>query len=113
MAQDMIMTLYHGASSSFKVEGNRALYCTPNINEAKEYALGLDDLGNYNAESFIYAIDVHMDEAVEVEDFLEFDSMGYCGYDSMPEVAFNPESGWYCVKHPSGLRLIAHFKNEL
>lgn len=106
-------TLYHGASNEFTADRNRCLYATPNIDEAREYALGLNDLGEYNPQSFIYAIEIDETQAVEVDDFLEFDELGYTGYETMPEIAHNSESGYFCIKHPSGLRLIETFNNEL
>lgn len=107
------MTLYHGASDKFSVDSNRCLYMTPSIDCAKEFALGLDDCGNYNPESYIYALDIDESLAVEIEDFDLFDAMGYTDYENMPEISFNKTFGWYCIKHPKGLRLVEHFANEL
>lgn len=107
------MLLYHGASHEFSIDKNRGLYVSPELSVAKEFALGLTDLGDYNEESFIYAIDINVDTAVEIDDFDFFDSMGYNDYDNMPEIAFNKESGWYWIRHPEGLYLLDHYKNEL
>lgn len=49
----------------------------------------------------------------EEDDFDYFDSMGYSDYDNMPEIVHNEETGYYCVKHPAGLRLEEHFENSL
>jgi len=107
------MKLYHGSSCKFTAEENRCIYATANIEEAREYALGLDDLGNYADESFIYELEVDETKAVEIADFMEFDVLGYSNYDEMPEIAHNSESGYFCIKHPAGLRLVESYKNEL
>lgn len=106
-------TLYHGSAEPFAADSNRCLYATPNIEEAREYALGLNDLGEYNPQSYIYALEIDETQAVEIEDFAEFDSLGYDAHDDMPEIAHNNESGYFCIKHPSGLRLVESFTNEL
>jgi len=107
------MTLYHGTSAPFNADTNRCLYLTPNIEDAKAYALGLDSEGNYNEESYIYALDIDESMVTEEDDFDYFDSMGYSDYDNMPEIVHNEETGYYCVKHPAGLRLEEHFENSL
>ena len=107
------MKLYHGTSDKFTVNSNRCLYMTPDINVAKEYALGLDGEGNYNEESYIYEMEIDESLVTEEDDFGYFDSMGYSDYEDMPEIAHNAESDYYCVKHPKGLRLVEHYKNSL
>lgn len=107
------MRLFHGSSSAITLEPNRCLYMTSNLDEAKEYALGLDELGNHNEESYIYALDIDDNNIIEIDDFMEFDAIGYTDYDNMPEIAHNAECGWYCIKHPANLILIEHNINTL
>ena len=107
------MKLYHGTSDNFTVNSNRCLYLTPDINVAKEYALGLDSDGNYNKESYIYEMEIDESLVTEEDDFEYFDSMGYSDYENMPEIAHNAESDYYCVKHPECLRLVEHYENSL
>ena len=107
------MKLYHGTSEQFEVNSNRCLYLTPDINIAKEYALGLDDCGNHNEESYIYEMEIDESMVTEEEDFEYFDGIGYSDYENMPEIVHNADSDYYCVKHPQGLRLIEHYKNEI
>lgn len=108
------MKLYHGSSSEItKVDNNSCMYFTPNIEEARQYALGLDDMGNYFDESFIYEIEIDENMIEEEEDFGYFDCIGYQDYDNMPEVVRNEECGWFCVKHPANLTLVEHFENSL
>ena len=107
------MKLYHGTSNQFTVDDNRYLYLTSDIKVAKLYALGLDSEGNYNEESFIYELEIDESIVVAEDDFEYFDSMGYLDYANMPEVVYNAESEYYCVKHPAGLRLIENYKNSL
>lgn len=107
------MKLYHGTSDKFTVDSNRCLYMTPDINVAKEYALGLDCDGNYNEESYIYEMEIDESLVTEEDDFDYFDSMAYSDYEDMPEIAHNAESDYYCVKHPEGLRLVDHYENSL
>lgn len=107
------MKLYHGSSSEINVDGNRPMYFTADINEAKQYALGLDDLGNFNEESFIYEIEIDETQIVREDDFDYFDSAAYTDYQNLANVTYNPESGYYIVKNPSSLSLISHFENSL
>lgn len=107
------MRLYHGSSTPFTLQPGRCLYLSAEIKDAKEYALGIDVCGNYNEESYIYAMDIDEGTVVEIEDFAEFDASGYTDYDNMPDVAYNPESGWYCVKNPANLTLVEHYRNQL
>ena len=107
------MKLYHGTSEKFTVNSNRCLYLTPDINVAKEYALGLDGEGNYNEESYIYEMEIDESLVTEEDDFGYFDGMGYSDYEDMPEISHNAEFDYYCVKHPDGLRLVEHYENSL
>lgn len=107
------MKLYHGTSDKFEIDSNRCLYLTPDINVAKEYALGLDDCGNCNEESYIYELEIDESLVTEEDDFEYFDTMGYSDYENIPEIAHNAECDYYCVKHPQGLRLIDNYKNEI
>lgn len=107
-----MITLYHGASNEIELDSNRCLYLTPDIEDARSFALRLDDCGNYSKESFIYAADVDENDVIEL-DFDSFDAIGYVGYNNMPEVVHNAETDWYCIKHPSSLRLVEHYLNEL
>ena len=102
------MTLYHGTSQ--ETPNGISLYMTSSIEEAKQYALGLNDMGEYNDESYIYAMQVDTDHMRIVEDFMEFDSMKYA--EDIDRVVFNPESGWYIVPNVA-LVLVENFKNEL
>lgn len=102
------MTLYHGSSQ--ETPNGISLYLTSSIEEAKQFALGLNDMGEYNEESYIYAMDVDTTDMEIVEDFMEFDSMNYT--EDIHHVVFNPETGWYIVPNVM-LSLVEHFKNEL
>lgn len=102
------MKLYHGTSQ--ETPNGIGLYMTSSIEEARQYALGLNDMGEYNEESYIYAMDVDTTDMVIVEDFMEFDDMKYT--ETVKQVVFNPESGWYIVPNVS-LTLVENFKNEL
>lgn len=102
------MTLYHGTSQ--ETPNGISLYMTSNIEEAKQYALGLNDMGEYNEESYIYSMEVDAADMQIVEDFLEFDGMKYT--EEIDTLVFNPESGWYIVPNVM-LTLVANFKNEL
>ncbi len=102
------MKLYHGTSQ--ETPNEICLYMTTSIEEARQYALGLNDMGEYNEESYIYAMDVDTTDMVIVEDFMEFDDMKYT--ETVNQVVFNPESGWYIVPNVS-LTLVENFKNEL
>lgn len=107
------MKLYHGSSSAISIDENSAMYFTANIQEAKEYALGLNDLGEYSDESYIYEIEIDDNQVVEEDDFGYFDCAAYTDYDNLPEILHNEESGYYILKHPSELRLIEFLKNQL
>lgn len=102
------MTLYHGTSQ--ETPNGISLYMTSSIEEAKQYALGLNDMGECNDESYIYAMEVDTDNMQIVEDFMEFDGMKYT--EDIDRVVFNPESGWYIVPNVV-LALVENFKNEL
>lgn len=102
------MKLYHGTSQ--ETPNGISLYMTTSLSEAKQYALGLDDLGNYNQESFIYEMDVDTTNAEIIEDFMEFDGVKYT--EDINHVVFNPESGWYIVPNVV-LTLIEKYRNDL
>ncbi len=87
------------------------MYFSNDIDVAKEYALGLDDCGNYNSETFIYEIKIDLNGVEIEEDFYAFDDTGY--YDGTPDILYNPESGYIYTKYPKGVTLIDSFKNEL
>lgn len=107
-----MMTLYHGTGTE---TSPFTMYFTPDIKEAKDFALHLDDLGNYNEESYVYATEIDEDGIAIEEDFDIFDALAYNneeleGYSS--DIVYNPESGWYIVKNPR-ITLIEHYKNIL
>ena len=105
------MKLYHGSSTEIELQSGRCMYFSTSIDDAKQYALGLDDCGNYNKESFIYEIEINEDEAVLIDDWMDFDSIGYVDYKNMPEVSYNDEMDYYCLKNVSFLKLILNYKN--
>jgi len=108
------ITLYHGSHRKIdKAESDRCMYFSPDIDVAKEYALGLDDLGNYNNESWIYSIKINIDEVEVEEDFLYFDCMGYQDYEEMPEITYNEECDYYCIKKVEKLKLVEQYENQL
>ena len=102
------MKLYHGTSQETK--NASYLYFTSNIREAKEYALGLDDCGNFNEESYIYSVDIDENDVEREDDFGVFDCLGYS--EKIAKVVYNEESGYYLVPNPQ-LTLVEHYKNEL
>ncbi len=102
------MKLYHGTSQ--ETPNGISLYMTSSIEEEKQYALGLNDMGEYNEESYIYSMDVDTNDMEIVEDFMTFDSMKYT--ETVERVVFNPETGWYIVPNVN-LSLVEHFTNEL
>ena len=108
-----VMKLYHGTSEKFTINKNRCLYLTPDINVARDFALGLDSEGNYNEESYIYEMDIDENLVTEEDDFMYFDGIGYSDYENMPEIVHNSEFDFYCVKHPEDIRLIDHYRNSL
>lgn len=106
------MKLYHGTGTE---TSPFTMYFTPDLAQAKEFALGLDNLGNYHLESFIYETEINEDDIAIETDFGIFDALAYTdpsleGYGS--DVIYNPESGWYIVKNPR-ISLVEHYKNEL
>ena len=108
------VTLYHGSRREIDViNSNRAMYFTTDIDIAKEYALGLDDCGNYNEESWIYSITANKEDFTLIEDFEEFDPIGDLDYENMPEKCYNEEAEYYCIKSVENLDLIENYKNEL
>jgi hypothetical protein len=105
------ITLYHGSAIEINIEKNKCMYFTSDINEAKNYALGLNNLGKFNEHSFIYSTEINV-ESIEIEeDFGYFDCIGYTDYKNMPEFLFNPKSNYYCLKNVCNLKLIKSYKN--
>lgn len=102
------MTLYHGTAQ--KTDKASALYFTADINVAREYALGLDDCGNYNEESYIYSCEIDESNITREDDFEVFVCMAY--NEEVNGVVFNEESGYYIVPNPQ-LTLVEHFENNL
>ncbi len=91
----MKMKLYHGTNLPLVYEEKKAIYATSDIETAKEFAICLDDLGNYNRVSYLYEIEVEGD-IEEIDDFDMFDTLGY----SLPEekgIYRYPELNWYCI----------------
>jgi hypothetical protein len=112
------MKLYHGSYRKIdNADSNRGMYFTNDINIAKQYALGLDDCGNYNEESFIYEVEISDDVEITVmEDWMDFDQTGYYNYNNSPEFATCEEmEEYFFVKNPNLLtfKLIENYKNEL
>lgn len=105
------MKLYHGTAQETIPF---TMYFTPNIAEAKEFALGLTIDGDYNEESYIYETEIAGDGISIEEDFGVFDALAYQNpeLEGYSDVVYNPESGWYIIKKPN-LRLTEHYKNEL
>ena len=94
---------------------NRGMYFSTNIEDAKQYALGLDDCGNHNEESFIYSIEIPENANIVVmDDWMDFDAMGYVNYENTPEFATAEEmEGYFFVKNPDNFDfvLVENFKN--
>jgi hypothetical protein len=112
------MKLYHGSYRQIeKADEKRGMYFTNDIQVAKEYALGLDDCGNYNEETFIYEIEIpDTANIVMMDDWMDFDAMGYTNYSNAPEFATAEEmEGYFFIKNPDTFtfKLIENFKNEL
>ena len=89
------------------------MFFSSDLEVAKEYALGLDDCGNYNEESYIYSIDVNKEDFVLIEDFEDFDSIADLDYDNMPAKCYNEEAEYYCIKSVEKIELFEMYKNEL
>ena len=112
------MKLYHGSYRQIeKADENRGMYFSVNIEDAKQYALGLDDCGNYNEESFIYEVEISDNVEITImDDWMDFDQTGYYNYNNSPEFATCEEmEGYFFVKNPNFLnfKLIENYKNEL
>jgi len=104
------MKLYHGSHREIsEINKSRAMYFTTDIEVAKQYALGLNDMCEYNDESWIYSIEINKENAVLIEDFDEFDPIGDLDYDNMPEMCYNEE--YYCIKSVDELNLVKVYKN--
>ena len=111
------MTLYHGSYRQIeKAEENRGMYFSINIEDAKQYALGLDDCGNCNEESFIYSIEIpDTANIVAMDDWMDFDAMGYVNYKNTPDFATAEEmDGYLFVKNPNDFDfvLVEKYKNN-
>ncbi len=111
MSNERIMKLYHGSNKEIELDTNRAMYFTPNIDVAKQYAFGLDDLGNFNEQSFIYSIEIKADQVQIEEEFMYFDCIGYQDYDNMPAIVYNEECEYFCLKNVSKLDLVENYDN--
>lgn|GEM_PF-6909668 len=108
------MKLYHGSQREItETNKTRAIYFSTDIEVAKEYALGLDDCGNYNDESWIYSIEIDETKITKEDDFYHFDCIGYQNYNKMADIVHNEESDYYCIKSVNKLTLIENYKNEL
>lgn len=110
------MTLYHGSYREIeKADENRGMYFSINIEDAKQYALGLDDCGNCNEESFIYSIEIPENTNIVVmEDWMDFDQTGYYNYKNSHEFATCEEmEGYFFIKNPDNFEfnLIEKYKN--
>lgn len=106
------MKLYHGSHREINtINSNRGMFFTTDLDVAKQYALGLDDCGNFNEESFIYCIDVNQKDFELVEDFQDFDCIADLNYDNMPNMCYNEESEYYCIKSVSSIELFENYKN--
>lgn len=101
-------TLYHGTGQ--KIDNASYLYFTEDIKEAKQYALALNDLGEYNQESYIYSCDIDETNVVVEDDFDVFDSLAYTT--KIECIIFNPETGWYIVPNPN-IVLTERYDNKL
>ena len=106
------MKLYHGSSSEITRIEDNAMYFTPDIEEARELALRLDDCGNHEHESFIYTIEIDEHNVAIENDFLLFDGIGYQLEEDDPDVIHNPETGWYCIRNPK-INFEEHCINQL
>lgn len=112
------MKLYHGSYRKIEsADENRGMYFSNNKDVAKEYALGLDDCGNYNDESFIYEIEIPDNTEITVmDDWIDFDQTGYYNYENSPEFATCEEmEGYFFIKNPAlfEFKLIENYKNLL
>lgn len=102
------MILYHGTGQ--ETPNGLTLYFTPDIELARQFALSLDDSGNYNSESLIYSTEIQEDDILVEDDFDYFDSMAYT--EEVTRIVYNPEMEWYIVPQ-STLVLIERYTNNL
>lgn len=102
------MKLYHGTGQ--ETPNGLTLYFTPEIEVARQFALSLDDCGNYNSESLIYCTEIPEDNIIIEEDFDYFDGLAYT--EQVTTVILNPETGWYIVPQAT-LVLVERYTNEL
>lgn len=105
------MKLYHGTGQ----ESTSATYFSSSIEDARNFALSIDDCGNYNEEAYIYSIEIDDDAPITtINDFDEFDALAYLGnMDNMEDVICYSQYGWYIVKNNPTLTLEEHYRNEL
>jgi len=106
------MKAYHGTHTKLEITDQRGVYFASTIEDAREYAIALDDCGNYNKEIFIYETNIDCENIEINDDFEEFDLIGYSDYENISRPIFNPESGYFCVKNPE-TNLIINEKIEL
>jgi hypothetical protein len=102
------MKLFHGTAN--KTESATALYFTPDLKTAKEFALALDTCGNFNKESYIYSVEIAENDFVVENDFAVFDCLAYSS--EIKNNVYNPEFDWYIIKNPA-LKLEEHYLNKL
>lgn len=104
----MKTTFFHGTAQETK--NPTYLYFSKDIEEAKTFALGLDDCGNYNQHSYIYTTEIDMDSVDIEDDFGIFDCLAY--NETLEKPVYNPKTGWIIVPNPS-LTLIENYDNCL
>ncbi|PTL34582.1 hypothetical protein C7120_08765 [Prevotella sp. oral taxon 376] len=102
------MKFFHGTHQ--ETVNPSYLYFSKNIEEAKAFALGLDDCGNYYDHSYIYTVEVDMNKVKIEEDFDIFDCLAY--NETLEKPVYNPQTGWCIVPNPE-LTLVESYKNEL
>lgn len=108
------MKLYHGSSQKIENIENRPLFFSSEVKDCEEMALGLDDMGEFNPESYIYMIEVDESKFESIEDFDDFDQDPYLNPDFTPE--YSCHGNWFCVKNPKDagikLTLVSHTDNN-
>lgn len=104
----MKTTFYHGASH--ETVNPTYLYFSKDIEDARSFALGLDDLGNYFDHSYIYKTEIDLDDADIEDDFDAFDCLAY--YTKLEKPVYNPKTGWIIIPNPA-LTLIEDYDNVL
>lgn len=89
------MKLYHGTNLPLVYDKKKAIYATSDIETAKIFAIGLDDLGNYSRVSYLYEIEVE-GNIEEIDDFDTFDTLGYSLTEEKGIYRYS-ELDWYCI----------------